>query len=129
MVRMRDQEGKFVYGMDNKPILIQKMLLMASYCELQNYLIEHYPGMVLDEDKVLFLEPTVRAIMPKHIKKAGDWYKQMCGCQTCIISKNMYACVKMWQSKFVARERVNINTMNQGREKVLKQERLDEYIA
>ncbi len=72
MVRMRDREGKFVYGMDNKPILIQKMLLMASYRELQNYMIKHYPGMVLDDDKVLFLEPTLRAIMPNHIKKAGD---------------------------------------------------------
>jgi hypothetical protein len=115
--------------MDNKPILIQKMLLMSSYCELQNYMIKNYPGMVLQDDKVLFLECTLRAIMPKHIKKAGDQYKQMCGCQTCIISKNMFACVKMWQFKFVARERVNIHAMNQDRDKVLKRERLDEYIA
>jgi hypothetical protein len=67
--------------------------------------------------------------MPKHIKKAGYQYKQMCGCQACIISKNMYACVEMWRKKYVARARVSINDMPCCREKVLKQERLDEYIA
>ncbi len=105
------------------------MLLMASYQELHNYIIEYYPGMVLKRGKVLYLVSSLRAIMPKHIKKAGDQYKQMCGCQTCFISKNMYACVKMRRNKFITRERVSINAMPHCREKVLKQERLDEYIA
>jgi hypothetical protein len=92
---MRDWKGKVICDVYNKPVRVQKMLLMASHQELQNYMIEYYPGMVIQDDKILFSEQTLRAIMPKHIKKAGDQYKQMCSCQTCIISKNMYACAKM----------------------------------
>ncbi len=98
---------------------------MALFTELHNYMIEHHPGMVLEGDMVLYSESTLRAIMPKNIKKAGDHDKQMHGCQTYIISKNIYACVKMWRKKFVARERATINARARCREKVLKQERLD----
>jgi hypothetical protein len=72
MVWMRDRKGKVICDMDNKPACVQKMLLMASYWELQNYMIDYYPGMVIQDDKILFSEPTLQAIMPKHIKKAGD---------------------------------------------------------
>ncbi len=72
MVWMRDWKGKVICDVDNKPVRVQNMLLMASYQELQNYMIEYYPGMVIQDDKILFSEQTLQAIMLKHIKKAGD---------------------------------------------------------
>jgi hypothetical protein len=45
-------------------------------------MIDNYPGMVIDENTVLYLESALMKIMPEHIKKAGERYKQMWGCQT-----------------------------------------------
>ena len=95
MIIQRDREGKVVFGHDNQPIKIQKMLLMSSYRELHLYMIDNYRDMKIDDGKVLFSETTLRNIMPRHIKKAGDRYKQMCGCQVCIIFKDMYSCLRL----------------------------------
>jgi hypothetical protein len=95
MIIQRDRMGKVVFGNDNQPIKIQKMLLMSSYRELHLYMIDNYRDMKIDDGKVLFSETTLRNIMPRHIKKAGDRYKQMCGCQVCIIFKDMYSCLRL----------------------------------
>jgi hypothetical protein len=93
MVWMRGRNGQVIFDTNNKPIKIQKKLLMGSYRELRLYMIDNYSGMVINEDTVLYSESTLMKIMPKHIKKAGKRYKQMCGCQTCIIFEDMYSCL------------------------------------
>ncbi len=68
----RDRAGNVIYGTDNEPIKIQKMLLMASYRELHLYMIDYYKEMIGDDGKIVFSKNTLRKLMPKHIKKAGD---------------------------------------------------------
>ncbi len=82
MIWMRDRKGKVVQGDDNLPKKIQKWLLMSSYWELHLYMIENFQGMMTDGGDIWYSESTIRRIMPKNIKKAGERYKQMCGCQT-----------------------------------------------
>ena len=72
MIFERDRAGNVIHGTDNEPIKIQKMLLMASYRELHLYMIDNYKGMIGDDGKILFSKNTLRKLMPKHIKKAGD---------------------------------------------------------
>jgi hypothetical protein len=114
MIIQRDRKGKVVYGNDNQPLKIQKMLLMSSYRELHLYMIDNYRNMKMDDGKVLFSKCTLRKIMPKHIKKANDRYKQMCGCQVCIIFKDMYSCLRLWRKKFISRLQTKIDAMHQG---------------
>ncbi len=64
-----------IYGTDEKPLKIQKKVLMSSYRELRLYIIDNYPGVVINEDTVLYSESTLMKIMPNHIKKAGKRYK------------------------------------------------------
>jgi hypothetical protein len=53
MVWKRGREGQVIYGTDKKPLKIQKKLLMSLYRELRLYMIDNYPGMVINEDTVL----------------------------------------------------------------------------
>jgi hypothetical protein len=95
MIYERDREGKVILGLDNQPLKIQKMLLMASYQELHLYMKDNYTGMVLNDSTTLLCKRSLMRMMTKQIKKAGERYKQMCRCQTCIIFKDMYACEKI----------------------------------
>jgi hypothetical protein len=96
MIFERDRVGNVIHGTDNEPIKIKKMLLMASYREFHLYMIDNYKGMIGDDGEISFSKSTLRKLLTNNIKKAGDRYKQMCGCQPCIIFKDMYACLKMW---------------------------------
>ncbi len=130
MIFERDRAGNVIYGTDNEPIKVQKMLLMASYWELHLYMIDNYKGMIGDNGKILFSKNTLRKLMPKHIKKVGDRYKQMCGCQTCIIFKDMYACLKMWRKKYISRKQGKIDAIHQcSCTLTARQDQLDEYIS
>ena len=54
----------------------------------------------------------------------------MCGCQTCIIFKDMYACLKMWQKKYISRQQGEIDAIHQrSRTLTARQNQLDEYIS
>jgi hypothetical protein len=128
VIIQKDRKGKVVYGNDNQPLKIKKMILMSSYRELHLYMIDNYRDMKMDDGKVLFSECTLRKIMPRHIKKAGDRYKQMCGCQVCIIFKDMYSCLRPWRKKFISRLQTKIGAMQQcSRNRSSKQDILDEY--
>jgi hypothetical protein len=116
-----------ILGLDKKPIKIQKMLLMSSFQELHLYMIEHYTKVKVDNNKILFSEHTLRTFLPKHIKKAGDRYKQMCGCQTCVIFKDMYQCVKIWREKLISKQQVLIDSLPQSRANSEKRKDLDDY--
>jgi hypothetical protein len=130
MIYERDRMCKVVMGEDNHPINIQKMFLMSSYQELHFYMIDYYPGMVLDYNIVLFSESSLRKLMPKHIKKVGERYKQMCGCQTCIIFEDMYSCVKIWRKRYIVRHQAEIDSMShQSRNKTTRQSALYDYIS
>ncbi len=117
MVWMRGQDGQDIYGTNNKPLKIQKKLLMSLYREPWLYMIETYPGMVINENTVLYIESTLMKIMPKHIKKAGERYKQMCGCHTCIIYKDIYSCLQIWRKRFIHNKQSIIDTMQRSHAK------------
>ena len=129
MVWMRGRNSQVIFDTNNKPIKIQKKLLMGSYRELRLYMIDNYSGMVINEDTVLYSESTLMRITPKHIKKAGECYKQMCGCQTCITFKDMYSCLQIWRKRFNVRQQVIINVMLRSREKTAMQDELNTYKA
>ena len=122
MVWMRGRNGQVIFDTDNKPIKIQKKLLMGSYRELRLYMIDNCSDMIIKEYTVLYLESTLMKIMPKHIKKAGERYKQMCGCQTCIIFKDMYSCLRTWRKRFMVRQQSIIDVMPRSREKTAMQD-------
>ena len=42
MIWKRNRDGQVIYGPNNKPVLIQKKLMMSSYRELQLYMIDNY---------------------------------------------------------------------------------------
>ena len=101
---------------------------MSSYRELRLYMMDNYPGMVINEDTVLYSESTLIKIMPNHIKNAGKRYKQMCGCQTCIIYADMYLCLQIWRKRFIRNQQSIVDTiMQRSRAKNNIQERLDVY--
>ncbi len=125
MVWKKGRDGQVIYRTDKKPLKIQKKLLMSLYSELCLYMIDNYPGMVLNEDTVLYSESTLRRRMPNHIKKAGERYKQMCGYQTCIIFKDMYFCLQIWRKRFICNHQSIIDTMQRSCAKNNMQERLD----
>jgi hypothetical protein len=128
MITQKDRKGNVVYGDNNQPLKIQKMLLMSSYRELHLYMIDNYREMKMDDGKILFPECTLRKIMPRHIKKAGERYKQMCGCQVCIIFKDMYSCLRLWRKKFISRLQTKIDAMHQGSHgRSTRQDILDAY--
>jgi hypothetical protein len=103
---------------------------MSSYQELHLYMIDNYPVMVLEYNKVLFSEISLSKLMPKHIKRAGERYKQMCGCQTCIIFKDMYLCVKIWRKRYILKHQAEINSMSHRLcNKTTRQSALDDYIS
>jgi hypothetical protein len=114
MIRMRDCKEKVVYGDDNLSKKVQKRLLMSSYCELHLYMIETFPGMFTDSGDICYSEDSVRKIMPKNLKKAGEQYKQMCGYHTCVIVKDMYQNVKLWQKQFIRTKQQEIDALHVG---------------
>jgi hypothetical protein len=61
---------------------------MSFYHELHLYMIDNNKEMLIDDGKNHFSENSLHRVMPKHIKKAGNRYKQMCGCQCCVICKD-----------------------------------------
>jgi len=124
----RDWKGNVVRDVDNKPVQIQKRLLMSSYRELHLYMIENYKGMLNDEGKIRFSEDTLRRLMPTQIKKAGDRYKQMCGCQCCVICKDMYQNLKLWRKRYIKTKQQEIDGMQvQSRFRTTKTEELASY--
>ena len=128
MIRQRDRKGKVIFGNNNQPVKIQKMVLMSLYRELHLYMIDNYRDMKMDDGKVLFSEFMLRKIMPRHIKKEVDRYKQMCGCQVCIIFKDMYSCLRLWRKKCISRLQTEIDAMQQrSRNRSTKQDILDAY--
>jgi hypothetical protein len=90
-------------------------------------MIEHYTKMKIDNNKILFSERTLRIFLPKHIKKAGDQYKQMCGCQTWVIFKDMYQCVKIWRGKSISKQQVLMDSLPRSRANSEKRKDLDDY--
>ena len=110
-VMKRDRKGNVVMGDDNLPLQIQKRLLMCSYRELHLDMIDNFKGMITEDGEVRYSEVTIRKLMPNHVKKAGDRYKQMCGCQTCVIFKDMYQNVRLWRKKFINRKQLEIDGM------------------
>ena len=51
----------------------------------------------------------------------------MCGCETCVIFKNMYQCLLLWRKKNVKRNKQIIAKMDDGPEKIKLEKDLEEY--
>ena len=72
-------------------IRVSKLLRKISICELHNYLISESSFFQLKEEieeireKPLISNTALRALMPKIFRKMTDRYKQMCGCEICVI--------------------------------------------
>jgi len=94
---------------------------------LQLEMIANYPGMVVGNNKVLFSEPTLRKIMPKHVKLATKRYKLMCGCQSCVIVNDMYDCLLAWRIKKLLLLEYRLSKMEDGVEKLEKQVEFEHY--
>jgi hypothetical protein len=103
---------------------------MSSYHKLHLYMIENYKGMLTDDGKIHFSEDTLRCNMPKHIKKAGNRYryKQMCGCQYCVICKDMHQNLNLWRKRYTKPKQQKIDRMQaKPRLRTTKTEQLASY--
>ncbi len=86
------------------------------------------PHLLTDDGKICFSEDTSCRIMPKHIKKAGDRYKQMCGCQCCVICKDMHQNLKLWRKRYIKTKQQEIDGMQaRSRLRTTKTEQLASY--
>ncbi len=84
---------------------------MCLYRELHLYIIDNFKGMTTDTHEIRYSELTLQRLMPNHVKKAGEHYKQMCGCQTCVIFKDIYQNVRLWRKKFINQKQLEIDGM------------------
>jgi hypothetical protein len=91
-------------------------------------MIDNYKGMLTDDGKIRFSESTLHHFMPKHIKKAGNRYKQMCGCQCCVICKDMHQNLKLWRKTCIKTKQQEIVGMQARlRLRTTKMEQLASY--
>ena len=125
----RDRKNRMVRDDKGDPIMIQKKLLIGSFRELHMYTVANYEDMKVDGDKLLFSEATLRRIMPKHIKRATQRYKVMCGCTMCVIFTEMHQCLLLWRGKKIKHLQQVIDTSNHGRAKTKLEKELCDYKA
>ena len=71
---------------------VPKLIREISIREPHNYLVSKsslgVPEVYDDKGKVLISDTAFRSLIPPNIKKMSNKYKQMCGCEICIMAKS-----------------------------------------
>ena len=98
-------------GDDNLPLWKQKRLLMCLYRKIHLDIIDSFKDILTYDVEISYSEMTIQRLMPNNFKKAGDRYKQMCGCQTCIMFKDMYQNFRLWRKKLINRKQLELDGM------------------
>ena len=104
---------------------VAKYLHQISIRELHNDLLSEPPiglSEVYDKDgKCIISDTGFRALLPKNIKPMTDKYKQMCGCEVCIMSTGLQNDLNSYRLSHLRRledSRIDIRKANEYRKKV-----------
>ena len=79
-----------------------KYLLQTSIRKFHNYVkTEIYVGLAyIWKNKILLVsDTTLRCLIPRQVRKFTPTYKQMCGCETYIHSKQLQHTLKSWRRR------------------------------
>jgi len=77
----------------------QKQYYMFGFRELHNEFCNNFPGGRKDDGTPLLSDTTLRLIKPRWLCPLTDSQKQMCGCDICIIKKDLVTSLFKWQTK------------------------------
>ena len=97
-----------VKGVDGKKTPVAKLLLQCSYVKLHNDMIKSpeeggFAGARDKSGKVIISDTALRLNRPKNLKPMTNRHKQMCGCETCIVSKQLLLTLNEWRRRHVQR--------------------------
>ena len=95
-----------VAGPDGEKIRVPKLLLQCSYVQLHNDLIKSQQeggfAPARDESgKVVISDTALRLHRPQELRPMTKRHKQMCGCETCIVSKQLLLTLNAWRRRRV----------------------------
>ena len=97
-----------VKGVDGKKTPVTKLLLQCSYVKLHNDMIKSpaeggFAGARNSSGKVIISDSALRLNKPKNLKPMTNRHKQMCGCETCIVSKQLLLTLNKWRRRHIVR--------------------------
>ena len=79
----------------------QKMFYVSSVREMHNKMIQPvnqggFDGARNEDGDVVISDTILRNSLPKNLRKMTDSHMQLCGCEVCIISKNLVPVLNKW---------------------------------
>ena len=81
-----------------------KLLLQCSYQKLHNDMIKSvqeggFPGARKENGSVIISDTALRIHRPQYLKRMTKRHKQMCGCETCIVSTQLLFTLNAWRRR------------------------------
>ena len=112
---------------------VAKLLLEIPFRELHNDLVNPDSGLPRAIDpisgKPLISDTALRYLVPPELRRMTARHEQMCGCESCIITKHMHLSLKAWRKRRVGDMKKQLFTMEPGPEKDRKVQEFDTYKA
>ena len=95
-------------GVDGKKTPVANCLLQCLHVKVHNDMIKSpaegdFAGAMDKSDKVIISDTALRLNRPKNLKPMTNRHKQMCGCETCIVSKQLLLTLNEWRRRHVQR--------------------------
>jgi hypothetical protein len=113
-------------------VRVGKLLLQISYCELHNDLLstgrEGLPEAKDNNGKPLISDTALRALLPPQVRTMTERYKQMCGCEICIVVRSMQSSLNIYRLDLLKRLRNDASTFRPNtRNRRIATERAEAY--
>lgn len=110
---------------------IQKHLLCVSIRELHQHCIskngDRYKNAYDENGKVRITEYMLRRVRPNWLVKFSKRYKQICGCENCIVANGLQQSLNYWCVSKLFQEKEKLEKMHEGRTKVEQRVRVAVY--
>ena len=100
---------------EKKKIRVPKLLLSISVRELHNQMIRpvHDGGFAGSRDgngDVIISDTALRYFLPSNLRPMADRYKQLCGCETCLVPQRMQQTLNAWRLRRIKYLQLNGDT-------------------
>ena len=98
----------YVKGADGTKTQVTKLLLQCSYVQLHNDLIKSpqaggFGGARDESGKVVISDTALRLHRPQELRPMTKRHKQMCGCEICIVSKQLLVTLNAWRRRRIVK--------------------------
>ena len=101
-----------------KDKIVAKQLRMISVRDLHNDLLKpvNEGGFenAYKDGKVLISDTMLRTLMPEEMRKMTERYKQMCGCETCIVGRRLLRSLKAYRTRVLRKLKKDARRCNGG---------------